>query len=83
LMPSVTDRSHRKAADRVRALLAKYREIELLLQIGEYRPGSDAIADEAIEKAQAMKTFLRQDEDDWATLDTAREQLAALAFGGE
>jgi ATP synthase in type III secretion protein N len=83
LMPSVTDRNHRKAADRIRALLAKYREIELLLQIGEYRPGSDAIADEAIAKAQAMKAFLRQDEDDWATLDTAREQLTALAFGDE
>jgi hypothetical protein len=30
-----------------------------------------------------MKAFLRQDEDDWATLDTAREQLTALAFGDE
>ncbi len=38
------------AAGRVRELMAKHAEIELLLNIGEYQPGSDPVADEAVRK---------------------------------
>jgi type III secretion protein N (ATPase) len=34
--------------------------MELLVQIGEYRPGTDALADEAIRARPAMLEFLSQ-----------------------
>jgi ATP synthase in type III secretion protein N len=55
---------HRAAAGRMRQLMAKYAEVELLVKIGEYKPGSDAIADEAIDKIDAIRTFLKQRTDE-------------------
>ena len=49
------------AVSDVRALLAKLDEIELLLQLGEYKPGADALADRALEGREALEMFLRQD----------------------
>lgn len=60
VMPLVTTREHGAAAAHFRSLLAKYQEMELLVQIGEYRPGSDALADEAIQARPAMLDFLSQ-----------------------
>jgi ATP synthase in type III secretion protein N len=41
-------------------LLAKYRSIEILLHTGEYRPGADAKADQAVRCRQAILSFLKQ-----------------------
>lgn len=60
LMSNVASSEHRAAAARVRALLAKYREIELLVQVGEYKPGSDPDADQAIRARARIHQFLRQ-----------------------
>ena len=60
LMPFVTETPHRAAANKLRSLLSRYREIELLIQVGEYRAGSDSTADEAIAKLPAIKDFLNQ-----------------------
>jgi type III secretion protein N (ATPase) len=60
VMGAITDKSHREAAQKLRAILAKYAEIELLVQIGEYQKGNDAEADRALEKIGAVNTFLRQ-----------------------
>ncbi|MGT2433949.1 hypothetical protein ACU4HD_43870 [Cupriavidus basilensis] len=63
-MPQVTTPAHRAAAQRVRELLAKYQEIELLVQIGEYREGSDALGDTAFRAPHAALTrFFEQDAD--------------------
>jgi ATP synthase in type III secretion protein N len=79
LMSNIVDRKLRKAADRVRALLAKYRDLELLLQIGEYQPGSDALADEATAKFEDIKAFLRQDEHEPSAFDATSAQVLGLA----
>lgn len=60
VMPLVSSREHRAAASHVRSLLAKYQAMELLVQIGEYKPGSDALADEALRARPAMQAFLSQ-----------------------
>jgi type III secretion protein N (ATPase) len=46
--------------------MAKYKEIETLLQVGEYKDGSDALADEAIAKIDAIRAFLHQRTDEFA-----------------
>ena len=60
VMDAVTGDDHRRRATRFRELLARYDEIEFLIQVGEYRPGSDPLADEAAAKIDDMRRFLRQ-----------------------
>ncbi len=64
LYPRVTDAGQRASATKVRAWLAKYAEIEFMLQIGEYKPGGDALADEAIARQAALERLLRQAPED-------------------
>ena len=51
---------HRAAAGRLRELMAKYADVELLVKIGEYKRGSDVTADEAIDKIDEIRSFLKQ-----------------------
>jgi ATP synthase in type III secretion protein N len=60
LMTAIATSEHQRCASRVRTLLSKYQEVELLVRIGEYKPGSDALADEAIKKVEAINQFLKQ-----------------------
>ena len=57
---AIIDDDHKRNAAKLRTLLAKYNEVELLLKIGEYRKGADRDTDEAIDKNEAVNAFLRQ-----------------------
>ena len=70
---------HRRAAGRVRELMAKYEEVELLLKIGEYKRGSDPVADEAIQKIDEIRAFLKQPTDEYESFDDTLDQLEILA----
>ncbi|HST45062.1 MAG TPA: FliI/YscN family ATPase [Luteimonas sp.] len=59
-MPRVVDGPHQKAAGQLRKLLAKHQDIELLLQLGEYKRGSDPDADAAVEKIGPIRKLLQQ-----------------------
>ena len=61
VFPRLATPDHRGAAQRVRALMAKYAEIEFLVQVGEYKPGSDPLADKAIAARPEIEALLRQD----------------------
>jgi type III secretion protein N (ATPase) len=60
VMSQVCTADHAGAAAQFRALLARHQELELLIQIGEYRPGADAQADRAVRQRPAMLAFLQQ-----------------------
>jgi type III secretion protein N (ATPase) len=75
----VTSEDQQREAGRVRAWIAKYQEIELLLQIGEYKQGGDPLADDAVAKAPAIRDFLRQAPAEPAPIETTRADLAELA----
>lgn len=59
-MPRVADEAHQRAAGKLRKVLAKYQDIELLLQLGEYKRGTDPDADLAIEKIGPVRALLQQ-----------------------
>ena len=61
LMNEIVAREHVQAARRVRELMAKHQEIEFLVQVGEYRRGTDALGDEALMKIDTIRSVLRQD----------------------
>ncbi len=75
VMTSVVGQDHQQAAGRLRELLAKYNEVELLVRIGEYSKGSDALADEAIAKIEQLYRFLRQSTHESFTFDQIVQQL--------
>ncbi len=66
------------AARDVRAMLAKLADIELLVQLGEYRPGNDRHADVALAQADAIEAFLRQRPDEPSTLAATTAMLRGL-----
>jgi type III secretion protein N (ATPase) len=59
-------------------LLARYEEIELLVRIGEYQPGSDKLADEAVVKIDAIRGFLRERAEESTPFETMRRRLRGL-----
>ncbi|MBC7957555.1 MAG: FliI/YscN family ATPase [Cytophagales bacterium] len=75
----VTSAEHQKSANHVRALMARHAEIKLLLQLGEYKAGADALADEAIAKLPGIHALVRQRPTDATPFDTTLAQLQALA----
>ncbi|HMB11176.1 FliI/YscN family ATPase [Saliniramus sp.] len=60
LFNDVTTPEHRAAADKMRELYARYQELELLIQVGEYKQGTDALNDEAVAKIEMIKAHLKQ-----------------------
>jgi type III secretion protein N (ATPase) len=69
VMPRVAQPAHLHAAASIRKQLAKYQDVELLLQIGEYKRGSDAEADEAIRNIPAIRKLLQQPADQLSGFD--------------
>lgn len=60
VMSEVVDPHQMESAGRVRRMLARYREVETLVRIGEYKSGSDREVDEAIEQHDEIQRFLAQ-----------------------
>lgn len=60
-MPLVAPRSMVAKAARLRDLQSKYLDIELLLQVGEYRAGNDPEYDRAIAARPRIAALVRQD----------------------
>ncbi|WJF89340.1 FliI/YscN family ATPase [Paraburkholderia bonniea] len=80
VMPQVASPLHCAGAARMRVLLAKYQEIALLLQIGEYEAGRDALADEAIARHGGIETWLNQRTDEISDIATTRASVTAFAL---
>jgi type III secretion protein N (ATPase) len=78
VMNAVITPEHKRMAGRLRELMAKYQEVDLLVKIGEYKRGGDAVTDEAIDKIGAINQFLRQRTDERATLAEALARMAQI-----
>ncbi|NLG58819.1 MAG: FliI/YscN family ATPase [Gammaproteobacteria bacterium] len=77
-MPRVVDETHLRAAGQLRKYLAKYNDIEMLLQLGEYKRGSDPEADVAIEKIGPIRKLLQQGSSELAGFDDSADALRRL-----
>jgi len=75
LFGRLVQEEHLTAARRLRELLAKYDEIEILLRIGEYQRGADATADLALERRGAIEALLRQGMRESSSVDSARAAI--------
>jgi ATP synthase in type III secretion protein N len=79
VMMDIVTPEHQTAAHKIRQLLSKYSEIEFLLQVGEYKAGSDALADEAIRKRPLIEKFTRQGFRDSSEFGTTVDLLKRLS----
>ncbi len=77
-MPRVVDASHLRAAGQLRKLLAKHQDIELLLQLGEYKRGSDPDADAAITKIGPIRALLQQSSSELVPFEQSAQALRKL-----
>lgn len=78
ILPSITSEEHRKFIGQIREVLSNYKKNELLIRIGEYKPGSDKQADFAIKYVDKVNRFLKQKVDEKCTFEETLEQLQAL-----
>jgi flagellum-specific ATP synthase len=68
VMPLVTGPEQRNAAATVRALLAEYAARRDFVEIGSYKPGTNALLDAALAAKPGIDAFLRQGLDEHADL---------------
>ncbi len=78
VMNAVVTADHREVAGKVRELMAKYAEVELLVKIGEYKRGGDALTDKALDKIESIRTFLKQRTDERCNFGDSIKALSAL-----
>lgn len=78
VMDAVVSPEHRQAAARLRELMAKYQEVELLLKLGEYKPGGDPVTDEAVQKIDRINAFLQQGVHEGTPFDETLNKLKEL-----
>jgi len=78
ILPNIVEKQHLELTGKVREVLAKYKEIELLIRIGEYKPGSDKNADFALKYIEKVNKFLKQQVHEKVTLEETLRQLKML-----
>ena len=69
VMSAVATKEHKKAAGRLKNVMATYQEAEDLINIGAYKPGSNKNIDFAISKIDAVNEFLMQATDEKFTFE--------------
>lgn len=78
LLTSIVDKEHLERIRKLREVLSNYRKNELLIRIGEYKRGSDKMADFALDHIDKVNRFLRQMVDEKCSMEETLEQLKAI-----
>lgn len=74
----IISKDHLETVKIARALLAKYEELEFLLQVGEYKHGTNTFSDQAIELTPKIMDILKQDKGDSIPLELSLLKLSQL-----
>lgn len=78
VMLEIVEKEHYQASQKLRSILATYREAEDLINIGAYSHGSNTNIDQAIRVISDVKRYLQQDVYEQNTIDEAVASLMAL-----
>lgn len=78
VLTQIVDRPHLELIGKVREVLANYKKNELLIRIGEYKPGSDKNADFALKYIDKVNRFLKQLVEEKCSMGETLRQLKAL-----
>ncbi|MES2345628.1 MAG: type III secretion system ATPase SctN [Chlamydiota bacterium] len=78
IISHIIDKEHLQLVSKIREVLSNYKKNELLIRIGEYKPGSDKGADFAIKYIDKVNRFLKQLVDEKCTFQETLQQLKML-----
>jgi flagellum-specific ATP synthase len=78
LMPQVTDSEHQQNREKLVKVAAAYRKAEDLVNINAYVKGTNPEIDYALEKNDAVNSYLRQGIEEAVSLAQAQEELGAI-----
>jgi len=81
--PDITEPNHQRAKQSITSLLAEYRDVEELIRIGAYAPGSSPRTDTAVEYRERIEAILRQTATDISPARNAIDELIATAAAAE
>jgi flagellum-specific ATP synthase len=82
-MPKSADPAYLHVIKRARQIMATYADMEELIRLGAYRPGSSAEVDEAVRLHEPLEDFLRQAKDEATSLSTGYAQLEQILNSSE
>ena len=77
-MPGCNTEEENALIRRARTLMSTYDDMEELIRLGAYRPGSDPLVDEAIFYQPAFDSFLGQRKDEATDMETGYAMLANI-----
>ena len=77
-MSSIADKEHKKAAGKLKNVMATYHEAEDLINIGAYKKGSNPNIDYAISKIDSVNEFLMQETDEKFDYEDSVAMMEAL-----
>ncbi len=79
-MHSLVEDRHAALANDVRSALAKFQDLEFLVQVGEYETGTDADGDKAVMLNPVLQQWLTQTTTDWVPVNEALDELEQFGF---
>jgi flagellum-specific ATP synthase len=82
-MPRAADPNYLPTITRARQMMATYADMEELIRLGAYRPGSSAEVDEAIKLHGPLEAFLAQAKDDSTGIADGYQHLQTILTGLE
>ncbi len=78
ILSSVIERPHLDLITKLREVLANYKKNELLIRIGEYKPGSDKNVDFSLKYISKVNEFLKQRVDEKCSFEETLRRLKTL-----
>ena len=75
VMDNIVPEEHKMASKKMRELMSSYRDVELLVRIGEYKKGKDLKTDEALSKIDSINKYLKQGLDETSAYADSVKQL--------
>lgn len=83
LMNDIATPEHVKMANHIKNMMMTYNEVQDLVNIGAYKPGSDAKIDEAIRLREPILGMLKQEIKEASTFEQSLEHMRAVLGGKE
>lgn len=78
IMPNVTSKEHMGIASKTRKNLSIYKDLELLIRLGEYKKGEDQSSDLAVNLTPKINEFLKQNTKEITNFDEALRMLSGI-----
>jgi flagellum-specific ATP synthase len=82
-MPGCNDDRQNALVRRARTLMAAYEDMEEMIRLGAYRPGTDRRTDEAIAYHDRLEAFLNQNKDEGTDIVAGFDMLEKLLEGDD